>query len=348
MTATPATGYLFSAWGGDCSGATASTTLTMDAAKTCTATFAIDPATATHIVAPTPTAATIGASVNVHVAVSRTSDSAVPVTGTVSVNNLTDGATCQFTPSATEANNFCTLTMASAGSKTLSATFASADTTQFADSTSPPVILQVNLNTQTLDFTSTAPTDARVNGPSYSVSAVATSGLPVAFSLDASSTACTLSGSTVAFTAAGSCVINANQAGDATYAPAPTMQQAITVGLNTQTLALTVPSPVYLNQSPVPVTATASSALPVTLVSTSPAICSVSGSAPTFSVNLLAPGNCSLTASQQGDVAYAPVSRNASIDVLAAVVAVPTLNTWALILLGSLLGLFAMSRMRRT
>ena len=46
----------------------------------------------------------------------------------------------------------------------------------------------------------------------------------------ASGSACTLNGSTVTFTAVGSCVIDANQAGTAGYAPAAQVQQQITVG----------------------------------------------------------------------------------------------------------------------
>ena len=46
----------------------------------------------------------------------------------------------------------------------------------------------------------------------------------------ASGSACTLSGSTVTFAAVGTCVIDANQAGTATYAPAAQVQQQITVG----------------------------------------------------------------------------------------------------------------------
>jgi hypothetical protein len=40
---------------------------------------------------------------------------------------------------------------------------------------------------------------------------------------------CTVSGSTVSYAAAGSCVIDANQAGNATYAAAPQVQQTIKV-----------------------------------------------------------------------------------------------------------------------
>ena len=83
-------------------------------------------------------------------------------------------------------------------------------------------------SSQTIAFTSTAPSPASVGG-SYTVSATATSGLTVAFSLDATSSGCTISGATVTFTAAGTCKVNANQAGNAQYLAAPQVQQSITV-----------------------------------------------------------------------------------------------------------------------
>jgi hypothetical protein len=59
------------------------------------------------------------------------------------------------------------------------------------------------------------------------------SGNPVVFSADpASAKVCNASGTngtTVTYTAAGNCVIYANQAGTGTYAAAPQVQQTITV-----------------------------------------------------------------------------------------------------------------------
>ncbi|MDR2011930.1 MAG: Ig-like domain-containing protein [Rhodanobacter sp.] len=86
---------------------------------------------------------------------------------------------------------------------------------------------------QTIAFTSTAPVGPAV-GDTYTVIAIGgASGNPVVFSIDATSTAgaCTLTGSVVTFNVAGAtCVIDANQAGDTTYAPAPQKQQFIQVG----------------------------------------------------------------------------------------------------------------------
>jgi hypothetical protein len=86
---------------------------------------------------------------------------------------------------------------------------------------------------QTISFTSTPPAHAKV-GSSYTVSATGGgSGNPVAFSLDSASThgACTLSGQKVSFHAAGTCVVDATQAGSDEYLPAARMRQHITIPL---------------------------------------------------------------------------------------------------------------------
>ena len=71
---------------------------------------------------------------------------------------------------------------------------------------------------QTINFTSTAPAGATVGGPTYTVTATASSGLAVAFSAAAGSAGiCTVSGSTVSLVGAGTCTINANQAGNGSY-----------------------------------------------------------------------------------------------------------------------------------
>jgi hypothetical protein len=84
---------------------------------------------------------------------------------------------------------------------------------------------------QTITFTSTAPAGATVGGPTYTVTATASSGLVIAFTIDTTArSVCSISGSTVSFTAVGTCVIDANQAGNANYNPAPQVQQSFAVG----------------------------------------------------------------------------------------------------------------------
>ena len=98
----------------------------------------------------------------------------------------------------------------------------------------PPVVqnftLTVGKTSQTITFTSTAPADATVGGASYKVTATATLGADGRVHHHAAATSvCTVSGATVSFVGAGTCVINANQAGDANYNPAPQVQQSFAV-----------------------------------------------------------------------------------------------------------------------
>ncbi len=75
---------------------------------------------------------------------------------------------------------------------------------------------------------SSAPSAASARG-SYAASATATSGDKVGITLDSTSTGCTLSTGTVTFTVAGTCVVNFNDPGNATYAAAALVSQSIKV-----------------------------------------------------------------------------------------------------------------------
>jgi hypothetical protein len=66
-------------------------------------------------------------------------------------------------------------------------------------------------------------------GQSFTPTATATSGLPVTLELDPSSTGCSFVGGVVYFDAVGSCVINANQAGDETHAASKQVQRTIKI-----------------------------------------------------------------------------------------------------------------------
>ena len=72
---------------------------------------------------------------------------------------------------------------------------------------------------QTITFNALA--NQAVDAPDLTLEAKASSGLPVAFSLDLNSTGCQLNGNTVTFLAEGTCVINAIQAGYDSYYAAP-------------------------------------------------------------------------------------------------------------------------------
>lgn len=82
---------------------------------------------------------------------------------------------------------------------------------------------------QTVTFTSTAPTELVVGG-TYTVTATSTFGTPVTFRIASSSAGvCTLSGATVTAVAPGACVLVAGQAGDDDILPAADVQQTFTI-----------------------------------------------------------------------------------------------------------------------
>ena len=90
----------------------------------------------------------------------------------------------------------------------------------------------VGLGVQTINFTSHNPSPATVGGSTYTVTATGGgSGNAVTFALDGTSSGCAFASPVVTFTAAGTCIVDANQAGTAnTWAAAPLAQQIITVG----------------------------------------------------------------------------------------------------------------------
>jgi hypothetical protein len=97
----------------------------------------------------------------------------------------------------------------------------------YSGSTSSCENFSVGQAAQTITFTSSAPVGATVGG-TYIVTATASSGLPVTFS-SATPSVCTVSGSTVTLIGTGTCVIDANQAGNSNYSAAPQVQQSFVV-----------------------------------------------------------------------------------------------------------------------
>ncbi len=156
------------------------------------------------------------------------------------------------------------------------------------------------------------PPDARAGLP-VTPAARASSGLPVSFR-SASPGVCTVSGTAVIPLAAGTCTITALQDGDTVYAAARAVTQSfrILAGQQAQTITFTPPaaSPIGV---PVPLTASASSRLPVSFSSGTPAVCSVSGA----TVTTRTPGTCSITATQGGSTTYAAARETRSLAVQA-------------------------------
>ncbi|HET6632914.1 MAG TPA: hypothetical protein VFG73_09440 [Rhodanobacteraceae bacterium] len=186
----------------------------------------IEAAPATHfsLSAPTPVAAGTSASGLTVTALDASGNPATGYTGSVHFTSTDGRALLPADTALANGTGSFSFTLNSAGNQTITAT----------DTVSPGITgtsntIAVDLVTQTITFTSTPPT--AVVGESYEVSASATSGLAVTFSIDAAAStgACTISGSTVSFTGGGTCIIDADQAGNALYAAAPQVQQIMAV-----------------------------------------------------------------------------------------------------------------------
>ncbi len=154
---------------------------------------------------------------------------------------------------------------------------------------------------QTITFPNPGPKN--LTQSPVTVAPTASSGLPVTLS-STTAAVCSVDGYVITLLAAGTCSITATQPGNLTYRPANPITRTFAVSQATQTITFTNPGNKTMAQSPVTVAPTASSGLPVTLASTTTAICSVSA----FTVTLLGPGTCTLTATQPGDAAYRPAN----------------------------------------
>jgi hypothetical protein len=142
----------------------------------------------------------------------------------------------------------------------------------------------------------------------FTVSATASSGLPVSFSATDN---CTASGSTVHLNGAGSCTITASQSGDSTYAPAADVSQTFAIARGSQAITFAALADKTYGDPDFTLSATASSGLPVSFAATGN--CTVSGS----TVHLTSAGSCTITASQAGNANYtaaADVQRSFTIN----------------------------------
>ena len=220
-----------------------------------------------------------------------------PVTLSASASS---GLPVSFSPDTTPV---CTVagsavTTVAAGTCTITASQGGglSDRTLYAAAPDVTQSFQVNAAGQTITFGQ--PPDVSVGAP-VTLSASASSGLPVSFSPD-TTPVCTVAGSAVTTVAAGTCTITASQGGSARYAAAPDVTQSFQVNAAGQTITFGQPPDVTVG-APVTLSASASSGLPVSFSPDTTPVCTVAGSA----VTTVAAGTCTITASQGGSARYA-------------------------------------------
>jgi hypothetical protein len=141
-----------------------------------------------------------------------------------------------------------------------------------------------------------------IGNPDYGLNAYASSGLPVTYSSSDPGIATIVDGK-VHIVAPGTCTITASQTGDASYETAQDVSHALIVKAIAK-----VPQQIYFDEIPeqkmgnpdYDLQAYASSGLPVTYSSNIPGIATIIEG----KVHMVAPGTCTITASQPGDASY--------------------------------------------
>ena len=191
-----------------------------------------------------------------------------------------------------------TVTLIAAGTCTIRASQAGNASYASAASVDQSFAVTSSLVSQAITFP--ALNSRSLGGAPFDVSATASSGLAVTFS-SLSNGVCTLASNTVTLLAAGTCTIRASQAGNASYAPAASVDQSFTVTAQaSQTINFTAIGNQPFGAPPFIASATASSGLSVSVASLTPSICAVN----VTTVTVIAVGNCTLRASQAGNASY--------------------------------------------
>jgi len=141
------------------------------------------------------------------------------------------------------------------------------------------------------------------------------SGNPVTYSVAGSSSAlCSISGQTVSYNGAGSCVINANQVGSADYAAAGQVQGTVVITRLPQTITFGAIASAKVGGSAVVVATGGGSGNPVIYSLDplgTPGSCSIDADTVTF----LAAGNCIVIATQAGNANYLAMTDSLTIVV---------------------------------
>ena len=157
---------------------------------------------------------------------------------------------------------------------------------------------------QQIAIATTLPATAYV-GATFTVSASASSGLPVTLSVSGSPSVCRLTGSSLTLRATGVCTLEARQPGNARYKERR-VERSIDVVRASQSISFVDPAPVdaVAGERTYRVEARASSGLAVSLSSLTPDVCTLSGT----NVRTVGAGGCTIEASQAGTDAYEPAA----------------------------------------
>ncbi len=209
----------------------------------------------------------------------------------------TSGLTVSYTSSNTNVATIsgATVTIVGTGSTTITAS-------QNGDSDYNAALLvdqvfTVTLTNQSITFESL--TDRTFGDPDFTLTATASSGLPVSYASSDPSVA-TVTDGTVTITGAGSTTITASQPGNSNFEPAADIDQTLVVNKADQSITFSSLEDVGFGESDFQLMGTASSGLTVSYHSSDDDIVTVSEN----TVSIVGAGTATITASQAGNSNY--------------------------------------------
>jgi hypothetical protein len=212
---------------------------------------------------------------------SGTSSSGLPLT-------FTSGNTAVATVSG------ITVTIVGAGTITITASQAGNNNYNPAET---PQSFTVNKSSQTITF---AALESQTFGDApLSLPGSSSSGLTLTYSSSDTGVA-VVSGSTVTILGAGTATITAKQAGNDNYNPAVDVSRQLTVNKASQNITFAPLEAKTFGDVPFTLSASASSALPITYASSDPSVVAIDGN----TVTILRAGTTTITAGQAGNINY--------------------------------------------
>lgn len=195
------------------------------------------------------------------------------------------------------------VTMLGAGNCSLRAT-QPGDATVFA-ATPVDQIIAIGKANQSINFANMGQQSFVANG-TFNVNATATSGLSASL-MSLSPNVCSASDLTVTMISPGICGLRASQAGNANFNAAMNVDYQVQIGQISQSIEFPSQANQALAGTPLVISAIATSSLPISFTSLTPAICTTSG-VNGNTVTMVALGNCVIRASQSGNTLYLPAT----------------------------------------
>ncbi len=175
---------------------------------------------------------------------------------------------------------------------------------------------------------------AQALGTAPTLTATASSGLTPTFTSSTTGVCTITSGGALTFVTAGSCTINADQAGNASFNAAPQVVQSVTVNQASQTISFGAAPTVIVGGTGAVSTTGGASGLARSYTSTTPAACTVDSSTGVVTGVASGTNNCTIAANQAGNTNYSAAVQASQTFSIAAAAIPPSTQTPTIPVLG--------------